>query len=86
MLGAVRHHVGRYSEAIDHHGQALDLSRRTGYRYAEVDALLGLAAAYSGLGDKQPALAHARDALALAGQLGFGLLAGRATEILREQY
>jgi DNA-binding SARP family transcriptional activator/tetratricopeptide (TPR) repeat protein len=82
VLGTVRHRVGRHWEAIDNHRHALEVSRRTGYRYTEVEALLGVAAAHAGLGEDEPARDQAERALAIAGEVGFGRLAGRARAIL----
>ena len=84
ILGTVRHRVGRYWDAIDNHHHALDLSRRTGYRYTEVEALLGVAAAHAGLGEHGPARQHAERAWAIAEEIGFERLAGRARAILRD--
>jgi len=84
VLGTVRHRVGRYWDAIDNHRHALDLSRRTGYRYTEVEALLGVAAAHAGLGEHEPARHHAERARAIAEEVGFARLAGRAGAILRD--
>jgi DNA-binding SARP family transcriptional activator/Tfp pilus assembly protein PilF len=82
VLGTVRHHVGRHWEAIDNHRHALELSRRTGYRYTEVEARLGLAAAHAGLGEDEPARAHAEQALTVADELGFARLAAAARTVL----
>jgi hypothetical protein len=82
VLGTVRHRVGRYWDAIDNHRHALDLSRRTGYRYTEVEALLGVAAAHAGLGEHEPARHHTERARAIAEEAGFARLAGRAGAIL----
>jgi DNA-binding SARP family transcriptional activator/Tfp pilus assembly protein PilF len=82
-LGFVRAHAGRHWDAVEEHSLALELARRTGYRYTEVEALLGLAAAHVGLADNQQALDHARQALAIAGEVGFGTLASRASALLR---
>jgi DNA-binding SARP family transcriptional activator len=84
VLGAVRHHVGRFWDAIDNHRRALELSRRTGYRYTEVEALLGVAAAHVGLGQPDKAARLAERARAIAEEIGFARLAERARAILRD--
>ena len=65
------------------HHAALDLARRIGNRYPEVEAHLGLAAAYRHLGKPDSARECAREGLALARRVGYRLLEGRARELLR---
>ncbi|WP_229907816.1 AfsR/SARP family transcriptional regulator [Amycolatopsis oliviviridis] len=70
-LASVHQRAGHRQDAVRRYRQALDLLRETGDRYPEVDALIGLATATGDVG-------RARQALALAGQAGYGALRKRA--------
>jgi tetratricopeptide (TPR) repeat protein len=64
--------------------EALRLAREVGYRYAESQALTGLAGALGALGHQRRALAHAERALEVTRLAGFRLLEGLALTALAE--
>src|SRR5262249_8879958 len=76
--------LGRPKVAAEHHRDALAMSRAAGYRYYEVDALLGIAEAERGTGDLDGAEASAREALAHAEDAGFLVMIDRARALLVE--
>jgi tetratricopeptide (TPR) repeat protein len=83
-LGAVRCRLGRHGQAAELHQQALGAAHECGDRYAEVQALVGLACAQRRLEQPTAALAHANQALALARQGGFRMLEGQALSAVAE--
>jgi hypothetical protein len=66
---------------VEHHERALELTRATGDRYPETEALIGLATEHRCLGDRDQAFRHARGALAIARECEYGLLEERAEAI-----
>jgi tetratricopeptide (TPR) repeat protein len=76
-LGAAHQRLGHRGTATDHHQQALALARDTAHRYAEVRALIGLAAA-------RRDGSSAREAVDLAGRVGYRVLEGQARTVLAE--
>jgi DNA-binding SARP family transcriptional activator/Tfp pilus assembly protein PilF len=81
-LGNVQLRRGWPNEALEHHGQALDLARRTAHGSAQVNALLGVAAARHLLGDLDPGDQAARQCLELAQEAGYRVLEGQALTVL----
>lgn len=71
VAGRVCRELGRTRAAADHHRRALDDARQLGYRYDETEALLGLA-------DAQHDDTLAGQALIMAQQSGFRVLAEQA--------
>ncbi|MEV6523983.1 BTAD domain-containing putative transcriptional regulator [Longispora sp. NPDC051575] len=64
--------------AADLHGRALRAARDAGHRYAEADALVGLAYARHLLGEADQAVAVAREAVATAREIGSQMVEGHA--------
>jgi tetratricopeptide (TPR) repeat protein len=79
-LGGIWLRMGRCDDALAQHQQALRVARATANRYPEVVALTGMAAAQAGLGTV--ALSHVHQALAVAGEVGYRMLVGRAGTVL----
>jgi tetratricopeptide (TPR) repeat protein len=77
-LGTVHHRLGRDGEAVAQHRRVLDLVRSTGDPFPEIQAHLGLAAAYRTLGEADRSRDHGRQALARAERTGFRMLEQRA--------
>jgi ATP/maltotriose-dependent transcriptional regulator MalT len=81
-LGVIAHHTDRHRDAAAHHERGLELVRATGDRCPETEALIGLAEEHDCLGDRQQALHHARQALAIAREADYGLLEERTRAVL----
>jgi DNA-binding SARP family transcriptional activator len=76
--GSVLRRMGGPEEAIEHHRAALEQARRHEARMPELDALLGLAAAYADLRQVEGAGTAAQHALGLARRFGYRLQEGHA--------
>ncbi|HKT02407.1 MAG TPA: tetratricopeptide repeat protein [Rugosimonospora sp.] len=81
LLGSISCAEAEPQRALDLHAQALRLARTTHDRY-EADASLGLAQAYSAIGDHSAAVAAATDAIRLAQDAGLRLVHDRALTAL----
>ncbi|HEV2781583.1 MAG TPA: BTAD domain-containing putative transcriptional regulator [Actinophytocola sp.] len=90
VAAAVRNAAGRTAlrlgaagDAVARHRDALETARRSGYRYYETEALLGLADAHRHTGRLDDARDLAREALAIAEEAGFRLLVTTARRMFR---
>ena len=77
VLGMIHLRLGHLGTAVDFHQQALGLARDTAHRYAEVGALIGLALA------RRDGMA-ARQAVDLAGKVGYRVLEAQARNAMAE--
>jgi DNA-binding SARP family transcriptional activator/Flp pilus assembly protein TadD len=82
VLGAIHHRAGRHREAAAEYRHALELTTETGDHYPHVEAGIGLARAYHGIGQTELAVRYARQALAEAQAAEYRPLAERAERIL----
>jgi tetratricopeptide (TPR) repeat protein len=83
-VGYTRSHLGQYEEAIGRHTSALELATTAGFRRGEVEAMIGLAIAYRGLGRPDDALHSAEAALEAAEAAGFHSFAAHTLTVLAE--
>ncbi|MEU0547298.1 BTAD domain-containing putative transcriptional regulator [Micromonospora sp. NPDC005979] len=81
-LGQVYLRNDQPDAAIEQHRAALETARRTSYLWCQADALAGLAEAQARLDRHGAARAYAEQALALARQAGYRLIAERAGRVL----
>ncbi|WP_370350233.1 BTAD domain-containing putative transcriptional regulator [Catenulispora sp. EB89] len=85
-LGACRHDLREYAEAIGHYRRALDLMRQIGFRSGEAGVLTNLGNSYRRLGEMQESIACQEQSLEIFRESGDRAGTGIALANLGERY